>query len=81
MADPVRGTLLDILRRDQLHSKDIAAGLEYLRDMLGREGIPFSLIGALALRYHGYERFTEDIDIVTTPEVWRESTSISWVEA
>jgi len=68
MADPVRGTLLERLRRDQLHSKDIAGALEFLRDALGREGIPFGLIGALALSHHGYERFTEDIDILTTPE-------------
>lgn len=68
MADPARGTLIEILRRDQLHSRDIAAALEYLRETLSSEGIPFGLIGALALRYHGYERFTEDIDILTTGE-------------
>src|SRR5262249_39084909 len=44
------------------------AVLESLRRRLGDEGIPFALIGALALRYHGYVRFTEDIDILTTPE-------------
>lgn len=68
MADPVEGSLLAMLRRDQVHSQDIASTLEFLREALGREGIPFALIGALALRYHRYERFTEDIDILTTPE-------------
>ncbi len=51
-----------------MHFQDIASTLEFLRTTLGREGIPFGLIGALALRHHGYERFTEDIDILTTPE-------------
>jgi hypothetical protein len=35
---------------------------------LTREGVPFALIGALALRHYGYTRHTEDIDILTTPE-------------
>jgi hypothetical protein len=68
MADPLRGTILDELRRDQLHSKDVAAALEFLREALGKEGIPFALVGALSLRHHGYTRFTEDIDILTTRE-------------
>jgi hypothetical protein len=33
-----------------------------------QEGIPFAVIGALALRYYGYVRHTEDIDILTTHE-------------
>ncbi len=68
MADLVRGSLLEGLRRDQVHSADIADALEFLRDALGREQIPFGRRGARALRHHGYTRFTEDIDILTTPE-------------
>lgn len=51
-----------------MHARDIAAVLESLRQRLAREGIPFAVIGALALRYYGYVRHTEDIDILTTPE-------------
>jgi len=51
-----------------MHARDIASTLEHLRDAFGQEGIPFGIIGALALPYYGYERFTEDIDIVTTRE-------------
>lgn len=51
-----------------MHAQDIASALEFLREALGRENIPFALIGALAMRHHGYTRFTEDIDIVTTRE-------------
>jgi len=49
-----------------LHSRDIASVLESLRRRLTAEGIPFVVIGALALRYYGYVRHTEDIDILTT---------------
>jgi hypothetical protein len=34
----------------------------------GGRGDPVRADGALALRYHGYVRFTEDIDILTTRE-------------
>jgi hypothetical protein len=51
-----------------VHSRDVGLVLESLRRELTREGIPFALIGALALRHYGYSRHTEDIDILTTPE-------------
>jgi hypothetical protein len=61
-------SIIDEPRRDQAHAKDIAQALLDLRDGLSREGIPFAVIGAIALRRHGYSRHTEDIGIVTTPE-------------
>jgi hypothetical protein len=51
-----------------VHAKDVADALAALRDACKREGIPFAVIGALAMRQSGYVRFTEDIDIVTTRE-------------
>jgi hypothetical protein len=68
MADPFRGGLIAEIRRDELHSQDIAGTIEDLRDSLGREGIPFGIIGAIAMRHHGYWRFTEDLDILTSRE-------------
>jgi hypothetical protein len=68
MARRVEGTLLAQLRRDRVHSRDIAAALESLRTRLAQERIPFAVIGALALRYYGYVRHTEDIDILVTPD-------------
>lgn len=68
MAQPINGTLIEQLRRDHIHSRDIAVVLESLRRRLAQEGIPFAVIGALALRYYGYVRHTEDIDILTTRE-------------
>ena len=49
-----------------MHSRDIAAVLESLRRQLAHEGIPFAVIGALALRHYGYVRHTEDMAILTT---------------
>jgi len=69
MADPLFGaSLLEGLRRDMAHSRDVAAALAGLQKVFAREGIPFAVIGALAIRRHGYVRHTEDIDIVTTPD-------------
>ncbi len=68
MADPFRGSILLELKRDMKHRQDVESTLEYLKETLGSEKIPFGLVGALALRHHGYVRFTEDVDILTTRE-------------
>ena len=51
-----------------MHAQDIAVVLEFLRRRLGEEGIPFAVIGALALRQYGFVRATEDIEILMTPD-------------
>jgi hypothetical protein len=69
MADPLfTDSLLDGLRRDAVHTSDLEKALRDLRSVFQREGIPFAVVDALAMRQHRYVRFTEDIDIVTTPE-------------
>lgn len=69
MAKPLFGSsIIAELRRDQMHSRDIATVLKQLAKRLDHEGIPFALIGALAMRHHGYVRHTEDIDLLTTKE-------------
>jgi hypothetical protein len=60
--------LLDSLERDVVHTEDLRKALAELLRRCAREGVEFAVIGALAMRQHGYARFTEDIDIVTTPE-------------
>jgi hypothetical protein len=42
--------------------------LARLCEDLERHGIDYMVIGAVALMAHGYPRFTEDIDLVLTPE-------------
>jgi len=49
-----------------VRAERLADALEWLRRTLDAAGIPFAVIGGLALRHHGYARFTEDIDILTT---------------
>jgi hypothetical protein len=69
MAEAVfTSSLLEGLRRDAVHAEDVAKTLEEMRARFDELGIPFAVVGALAMRQFGYVRFTEDIDIVTTPE-------------
>jgi len=48
--------------KGQLHS-----ALRRLVQRLNEEGIPYALLGGLALAEHGYPRLTEDIDVLLTP--------------
>ncbi len=68
MAEPVRGSLVQEMRRHYAHSRDIATVLESLRRRFAEAEIPFAVVGAIALQHYGYVRHTEDIDIVTTPD-------------
>lgn len=68
MALPFFGPIIQALQRDKRHMKDIDAVLQRLRKDFAEEGIPFAIVGALAVRQHGHLRFTEDIDILTTKE-------------
>jgi hypothetical protein len=69
---------LEILRSPSL---SYAEGIEFLRgkgmlnetlrrlaEDLERHGIAYAVIGAIALNQHGYRRFTEDIDVLLSPE-------------
>src|SRR2546421_3130228 len=47
---------------------DLNNALTRLSDDLKRRGIDYMVIGAVALMAYGYPRFTEDIDLVLTPE-------------
>ncbi|MCU0726450.1 MAG: hypothetical protein MUE73_11780 [Planctomycetes bacterium] len=62
------GSILEGLRRDRVHSTDIAKALAEFRTRFAMEGILSAVIDALAMRQHGCARHTEDIDIVTTPD-------------
>ena len=42
--------------------------LRRLAKDLDSHGIPYAVIGAVALNQHGYQRFTEDIDLLMTPQ-------------
>src|SRR5262249_15650795 len=40
------------------------AALAVLQTLSRKEGVPIAIVGGLAAIYHGYKRFTKDIDIV-----------------
>lgn len=68
MEKQVTGSLIELLRRDHVHARDIAAVVEVLcRRLLAEEGIRFAVMEALGLRQYGFVRATEDIAILTTP--------------
>jgi hypothetical protein len=50
------------------HEGDIYETLRRLVDELDENGLDYALVGGLALVAHGYRRFTEDVDILMTPE-------------
>jgi len=43
---------------------ELAAVVGEVRGFLDREGIPFAIIGALALHTYGYSRATNDVDVL-----------------
>ncbi len=51
-------------RRDS----DLFRVLRRLAGLLADRGISYAVMGGMALFEHGYERFTDDIDLLVTPE-------------
>ncbi len=46
----------------------VRSTLSVLTKRLNRLGVEFAVVGALAMFYRGYRRFTQDVDILVTPE-------------
>lgn len=46
----------------------VSDALKELADALESRGIAYTVIGAAALNQHGYRRYTEDIDILLSPD-------------
>ncbi len=69
--EPKGRSIWQVLREgDELfaHTGVVFETLRRLGQRLEEEGIPYTLIGGMALILHGYERFTKDVDIVLTKE-------------
>ena len=47
---------------------DVQKALEKLARTLDLQGIPYAIIGAMALNEFGYRRVTVDVDVLLTPE-------------
>src|SRR5258708_2405832 len=50
----------------------VQAALHRIAAKLDELGIPYAVAGGLALNFHGYVRFTEDVDIVITKDGLKE---------
>ncbi len=55
-------------RRFFMGEADVQRALERLARVLDEKGIPYAIIGALALNEWGHRRVTVDIDLLLTPE-------------
>lgn len=67
----LRSSFDRMLRESSAHfggGGDVHATLQRLAERLDAAGIPYALIGALALGAHGYVRMTSDVDLVMTAE-------------
>src|SRR5260221_9625126 len=51
------------MKRGKVHE-----ALERVTHRLEQEGIAYAVIGGMALSAHGYDRFTSDVDLLTTQE-------------
>jgi hypothetical protein len=47
---------------------DVQRALEKVARLLEEDGIPYAVIGAMALNAYGYRRVTVDVDLLLTPE-------------
>ena len=59
------------LREGSMHFEKESAvhkTLERITRRLDDLGIPYAVVGGMAMFYHGYRRFTEDVDLLVTAE-------------
>ena len=59
------------LREGSMHFESESAVHKTLRKItrrLDEIGVPYAVVGGMAMFLHGYRRFTEDVDLLVTPE-------------
>jgi hypothetical protein len=74
------------LREGSMHFEKESAVHKTLRRVTGRLaqlGIPYAVVGGMAMFLHGYRRFTEDVDLLVTPaglqEIHRQLEGLGYV--
>jgi hypothetical protein len=63
------------LREGSMHFEEESAvhrTLKRITRRLDQLGIPYAIVGGMAMFFHGYRRFTDDVDILVTPEGLKE---------
>jgi hypothetical protein len=69
--ETLRESFVSALREAGAYFMNEGRLIETLRRLATRlrdEGIPYALLGGMALGEHGYVRMTEDVDVLLTPE-------------
>ena len=56
--------LVAAVKRPGEENSEFDKGLEVLKTLSQKEGIPIAIVGGMAAIHHGYERLTRDIDVV-----------------
>jgi hypothetical protein len=74
------------LREGSMHFEEKSAVHQALRKITNRLeelGIPYVVVGGMAMFYHGYRRFTEDVDLLVTreglDEIHKRLEGLGWV--
>jgi hypothetical protein len=62
------GRVIAAVKRPGEENSEYDRALAVLKDLAKKEGIPIAIIGGLAAIYHGYERNTNDIDVVVAAQ-------------
>ena len=57
-----------LIMADAQDFASIQAAMQKLVDRFEAVPIPYAIIGGLAVRYYGHRRFTNDIDVLVTPQ-------------
>jgi hypothetical protein len=68
---PIAGSARERLREAEeffVKKAPVQSTLERLARRLEQEGIPYAVIGGMALNVHGYVRVTRDVDVLLSPE-------------
>ena len=74
------------LREGSMHFEDKSAvhvALRRITSRLRELNIPYAVVGGMAMFYHGFRRFTEDVDILVTrpglEEIHRQLDGLGWI--
>src|SRR5258706_6729896 len=59
---------VDFAARFFMGESHVDRSLTLLAERLNAEGIPYGIVGAMALNAYGYRRLTEDVDVLLTPQ-------------
>src|SRR5271170_2608116 len=69
--DQLNSNLRWALREGSMHfdeDNQVHKTLKQITNRLNNANIPYAVVGGMAMFAHGFRRFTEDVDLLVTPE-------------